>query len=61
MLTYVIGIIIEIVFHVIVSVRDDNTERDFKVVYENMNWMKLAQDKEKWCTLVNTVMKLWVS
>jgi hypothetical protein len=26
-----------------------------------MNWMKLAQDKEKWCTLVNTVMKLWVS
>jgi hypothetical protein len=28
--------------------------------WEGLNWMHLAQDRDKWQALVNTVMNLWV-
>jgi hypothetical protein len=27
---------------------------------DDMDWIDLAQDRDKWRALVNTVMKLWV-
>jgi hypothetical protein len=34
-------------------------ERD--VGWGGMNWIELAQDRDRWQALVNTVMNLWVS
>jgi hypothetical protein len=31
-----------------------------EVGYEGMDWIELAQDKEKWRALVTAVMNLWV-
>ena len=28
--------------------------------WKGMDWTKLAQNRDKWRALVNTVMKLWV-
>jgi len=31
-----------------------------EVVWEGVDWNHLAQDRDQWKALVNTVMKLWV-
>jgi hypothetical protein len=31
-----------------------------KEMYENVNWINMVQDRDKWCTLVNTIITLWV-
>jgi hypothetical protein len=28
---------------------------------DNMDWIRLVQDRDQWRALVNTVLKLWVS
>jgi hypothetical protein len=32
-----------------------------KIVWGSMDWIDLAQDRDQWRALVNTVMNLWVS
>jgi hypothetical protein len=32
-----------------------------EIVWEGVEWMRLAQDRDQWQALVNTVMNLWVS
>ena len=40
---------------------EDNIKMDFKEVgCGGMNWIKLAQDRDRWRALVNVVMNLWV-
>jgi hypothetical protein len=40
---------------------EDNIEMDFKEIeWEGMDWINLAQDRNKWQALVNMVMKVWV-
>jgi hypothetical protein len=40
---------------------DDNIKMDLqKVGCGNMNWIDLAQDRDRWQALVNAVMNLWV-
>jgi hypothetical protein len=35
--------------------------RDLKeICWENVDWIHLAQDRDQWQALVNTVMNLWV-
>jgi hypothetical protein len=36
----------------------DNIKRDFKEIRCGMDWIDLAQDRDQWRALVNTVMKL---
>jgi hypothetical protein len=31
-----------------------------EIGWDNMDWINLAQDRDRWRALVNTVMKLWV-
>ena len=31
-----------------------------EVVFKNMDWTVLAQDRDRWRTLVSAVMNLWV-
>jgi hypothetical protein len=39
----------------------DNIKKDFiEIVWGGMNWIDLAQDREQWWVLVNTVMNLQV-
>ena len=40
---------------------DDNIKMDLQEVgCESMDWIKLAQDRDRWQALVNVVMNLWV-
>jgi hypothetical protein len=40
---------------------EDNIKMDLKEVgCEVIDWIKLAQDREKWRALVNAVMNLWI-
>jgi hypothetical protein len=39
----------------------DNIKMDLtEIGWDVMDWIDLAQDKERWRALVNTVMNLWV-
>jgi len=31
-----------------------------ETVWEGVDWMQLAQDRDQWQALVNTVMNLWI-
>ena len=43
------------------SVWEDNIKMDLQpVVYEGMDWIELAQDRDRWRAFVNAVMSLWV-
>jgi hypothetical protein len=40
---------------------EDNIKIDLRQVkWWNMNWISLAVYKDRWMTLVNAVMKIWV-
>jgi hypothetical protein len=39
---------------------EDNIKMDLKVGCGGRDWIKLAQDRDRWRTLVNAVMNLWV-
>jgi hypothetical protein len=40
---------------------EDTTKMDFQEVgCEGMNWIHLAQGRDRWRALVNAVMNLWV-
>jgi hypothetical protein len=40
---------------------EDNIKTDFKENgWEVLDWIHLAKDRDRWRTLVNIVMKLWV-
>ena len=40
---------------------EDNIKMDLQEVgYGDMDWIELAQDRDRWGALVNAVMKLWV-
>jgi len=41
---------------------EDNIVVDLREIrWEGVDWMHLAQDRDQWRAVVNTVMKLWVS
>jgi len=39
---------------------EDNIKMDLWEVGRGGDWMELAQDRDRWQALVNTVMNLWV-
>jgi hypothetical protein len=40
--------------------RGDNMKMDLReIVWEVVYWMHLAQDRDQWRALMNTVMNLW--
>ena len=40
---------------------EDNIKMDLEEVgYGGMDWIELAQDKDRWWALLNVVMNLWV-
>jgi hypothetical protein len=39
---------------------EDNIKMDFQDVGWGMDWIELAQDRDRWRALVNAVMNLWV-
>jgi hypothetical protein len=39
----------------------DNIKMDIgEIVRDDMDWIDLAQDRDQWRVLVNTVMNIWV-
>jgi hypothetical protein len=40
------------------SIREDNIKMDLQEVGWGMDWFDLAQDKDRWRALVNTVMNI---
>jgi hypothetical protein len=41
---------------------EDNIKMDLREVgWPGMDWIDLAQDRDKWMALVNTAMYLWIS
>jgi hypothetical protein len=40
---------------------EDNTKLDLKRGWVGMDWIDLAEDKDQWRAVVNTVMNLWVT
>jgi hypothetical protein len=41
---------------------EDNIGMDLReIVWKVVGWSRLAQDRDHWSALLNTVMKLWVS
>ena len=41
---------------------EDNIKMDFREIgCVGMDWIELAQDRDRWQTVVNAVMNLWVS
>jgi hypothetical protein len=40
---------------------EDNIKMAVQEVGWNMDWIELAQDRDRWRALVNAVMNLWVS
>jgi hypothetical protein len=42
-------------------IREDNIRMDLReIVWEGVDWLHLAQDRDQWRALVNTVMNLLV-
>ena len=40
---------------------EDNMKLDLQEVdWGGMDWIDLAQDKDRWCALINAVMTLWI-
>ena len=39
---------------------EDNIKMDLQEVGGGADWMELAQDRDRWQALVNTVMNFWV-
>jgi hypothetical protein len=39
---------------------EDNIKIDLQDVGWGMNWIELAQDRDRWTAVVNAVMNLWV-
>jgi hypothetical protein len=40
---------------------EDNTKMDLQEVgWEGMDWIDLAEDRDRWWVLVNAVMNLWI-
>jgi hypothetical protein len=40
---------------------EDNIRMDLReITWEGVDWMHLAQDRDQWWSLVNTLMNLWV-
>jgi hypothetical protein len=40
---------------------EENTKMDLrKMELEGVDWVHLAQDRDRWVAIVNTVMNLWV-
>ena len=40
---------------------EDNIKKDLQDIGRGMDWNELAQDRDRWWTLVNAVLDLWVS
>jgi hypothetical protein len=38
---------------------EDNIKKDLKEIWEDMDWIYLAQYRDKWRAVLNTVMNLW--
>jgi hypothetical protein len=40
---------------------EDNTKMDLReIVFGDVDWIHLAQDRDRWRAIVNTVISLWV-
>jgi hypothetical protein len=39
---------------------EDNIEMDLQDIVRDIDWIDMAQDRDRWRALVNAVMNLWV-